>query len=267
MAACKDGRVKPSHRPPGAADVEAITLQFHPDWPHQGRTVIESMAEDRAYRSQFATGISNGGLTAFAGGERWSWESRLFEGRYDDAPPERRPLYGAWNRTASPYGAAIRFGSCYVRLRTEAVPRATFCFPDSVFEPQHVSDASLLRRLCRRADDADLDVLDDYVEAHVHGPVRFDKEVEAIVLDPCYVDTKVMEAAEVLGCRVELHPGFRASPADIDPGYRGADVHRLAHALGDELTPRVLGEAARSGQHDLQAIKHVWHCIARFGVR
>lgn len=49
-----------------------LTVQFHPNWPHQERTVIESMVADGVYRSQFATGISNGGL----GGDRWAWESR-----------------------------------------------------------------------------------------------------------------------------------------------------------------------------------------------
>ncbi|WP_202887251.1 DUF3626 domain-containing protein [Kribbella solani] len=44
-----------------------ITLHFHPNWPHKGETVIDSMATDGFYRSQFTTGISNGGLTAFQG--------------------------------------------------------------------------------------------------------------------------------------------------------------------------------------------------------
>ncbi|MGU3435096.1 DUF3626 domain-containing protein [Actinomycetes bacterium M1A6_2h] len=60
------------------------------------------MLADGAYRSQFATGISNGGLTAFPGGDRWRWEGRLFDGRYDDAVAEARPVYGAsrvsWRR-------------------------------------------------------------------------------------------------------------------------------------------------------------------------
>ena len=50
------------------ARMQAVTLQFHPDWPHAGGKVIESMAADGAYRSQFTTGISNGGLTAFLAG-------------------------------------------------------------------------------------------------------------------------------------------------------------------------------------------------------
>lgn len=250
---------------PAAARVEAVTLQFHPDWPHRGGKIIGSMAVDRQYRSQFATGISNGGLTAFPGGDRWRWESRLFSGKYDNLPATERPVYGAWNRRADPYGGAIRFGSSYVRLRPEAANRSTFCFPDSVHEPVDVGPATLLPRLCRMADDSGFDDLDECVEAHVHGPVRFDSDVDALVLDPCFIGTDVEEAAEQLGCRIEFHPGFRASPEDFDPEYRGAHIVDLARSLGDVLTPIIIGDAARSGAHPPQSIKQVWHCLARFG--
>lgn len=248
-----------------AACVTAITLQFHPDWPHNGGLVIESMAADGRYRSQFATGVSNGGLTAFPGGDRWRWESRLFGGRYDHGPVGDRPVYGAWNRRADPYGGAVRFGSSYVRLRPEAVSRATFCFPDSVLEPDEVADACLLPHLCRLADTSGFDDLDECVEAHVHGPVRFETDVEAIVLDPCFIGTDVHAIAGRLGCPIEFHAGFRASADDFDPDYRGPHIIELARALGDELTPSVVGEAARAGAHPPQEVKQVWHCLARFG--
>jgi hypothetical protein len=164
-------------------------VQFHPDWPFRGGKVIESMANDGCYHSQFATGISNGGLTAFAGGDRWRWESRLFSGRYDDSPAADRPVYGAWNRRADPYGGAIRLGSSYVRLRPEAVERSTFCFPDSALDPVDVGDAGLLPHLCRLADESGFDDLDDCVEAHVHGPVRFSSDLEGVVLDPSFAGT------------------------------------------------------------------------------
>ncbi|WP_425413812.1 DUF3626 domain-containing protein [Ruania albidiflava] len=64
--------------------------------------MLESLAADGVYRSQFATGISNGGLTAHPGGDRWRWESRLFAGRYDHSHPHERPVYGAWNRRGDP---------------------------------------------------------------------------------------------------------------------------------------------------------------------
>lgn len=250
---------------PSAARVAAVTLQFQPDWPHRAGKVIESMAADRHYRSQFVTGISNGGLTALSHGDRWRWESRLFAGRYDDAPPSCRPVYGAWNRRADPRGGATRFGSSYVRLRPEAVSRSTFCFPDSVHEPEDVGNATLLPHLCWMADESGFDYLDEYVEAHVHGPVCFGADVDALVLDPCFIGTDVEEAAEQLGCRIEVHSGFRASPDDFDPKYRGAHIVDLARSLGDELTPKMIGDAARAGVHPAQSIKQVWHYLARCG--
>lgn len=264
MSPAADGGAGDGVRAP-AARVAAVNLQFHPNWPHGATTVIESMAAAGSYRSQFATGISNGGLTAFPGGDRWRWESRLFSGRYDAVPAADRPVYGAWNRHADPYGGAVRFGSTYVRLRPGVVERSTFCFPDSVLEPVDVGDGTALSRLCRLADASGLDDLDEYVEAHVHGPVRFASDVEALVLDPCFAGTAVEAAADRLSCPVEFHPGFRAAPDAFEPEYRGPDVVELARALGDELTPAVLGDAARSGRYPAQAVKRVWHCLARFG--
>ena len=55
-----------------------VTLNFHPDRRVGGVLILEAMARDGLYRSQFETGTSNGGLTAHPGGDRWSWESRIF---------------------------------------------------------------------------------------------------------------------------------------------------------------------------------------------
>jgi hypothetical protein len=241
-----------------------VTLQFHPDWPFRDGLVLEAMARDGVYRSQFETGTSNGGLTAFAGGDRWRWESRLFEGRYDVGPAAARPVYGALNRRELPHGGSVRFGSAHLRLRPDVVERSTFCFPDSVFEPEHVGGPERLAELVALADAAGHDALDDYVEAHVHGGVLLARDVEAVVLDPCFRGTPVEAAALALGCPVEWHPGFRVATAGLDPAYRGAEYVALARSLGDELTPDVIGAAVRSGRHDPQALKRVWHYLARF---
>lgn len=244
-----------------------ITLQFHPDWPFRGETVIESLARDGRYRSQFETAISNGGLTAHPGGDRWRWESRIFEGRYDAAEPALRPVYGALDRRRDPYGGSVRFGSAHLVLRDHVLSRTTFCFPDSVFEPTVIGGPERIAELVALADGAGHDVLDDYVEAHVHEGVELARDVERIVLDPCFRGGAVHEAADRLGCPVHWHPGFRVSTADLDPGYRGPEHVALARSLGEVLTPVVLGAAARSGDHDLQALKRVWHLLARFGRR
>lgn len=164
-----------------------------------------------------------------------------------------------------PLRGSVRFGSCYVRLRPEVVERATFCYPDSTYEQGRVVGPDALALLCAEADWADTDDLDDYVEAHVHGPVRFDRDVDALVLDPCYAGTGHEAAARRLGCAVEWHLGFRVVADSLDPRYRGVEVIDLARRLRPVLTPDVVGEAARSGDHDPRTLKRVWHCVARFG--
>ncbi len=247
------------------SDAVRVTLQFHPDWPFRGRRVIDALADDGVYRSQFETGTSNGGLTAHPGGDRWRWESRIFDGRYDEARADARPRYGALNRRDDPYGGSIRFGSAYLRLRPEMLERSTFCFPDSTFEPTEIGGPERLEELCSLADAAGLDHLDDYVEAHVHGEVRPDRDAEAVVLDPCFRDGPVHDAATRLGCSVEWHPGLRVPTEGLDVDYRGPEFVALARSLGDELVPSVVGDAARSGRHDPQSLKRVWHLLARFG--
>lgn len=258
----------------------AIVLHFHPGWAAAGgRTVADALAESGTYLSQWVTGTSNGGLTARPGGDRWAWESRLFTGRYDAAPAAERPVYGAWNRRNDPYGAAPRFGSAYVRLRPEVLGRATFCWPDSVFDPEAVGGPERLAELCALADAgplepallpaaaADLpldDPLNDYVEAHVHGGVTLTDDVEAVVVDPSDLETS-WDVLDRWGVAVETHPGYRVTVDGIDEAYRGPVPVALARELGGDLTPARLGAAERSGRHDPQAVKWLWHCLARFG--
>lgn len=258
-----------------------IVLHFHPGWGFEDGTVLDAIATSLWYRSQWQTGTSNGGLTAYRGGDRWRWESRMFDGRYDDAPPQDRPVYGAWNRRDDLYGAAPRFGSAYLRLRPEVTKRATFCWPDSVYQPHAVGGPEQLAELCQLADSngadpgvfssapADLpldDPLNDYVEAHVHGGLSVARDVEAVVVDP--TDREEHAATlERLGCAVEEHPGYRVIADSIDSDYRGPVPVELARRLGGEITPARLANASRTGDHDPQAVKWLWHCLARFGRR
>jgi hypothetical protein len=246
----------------------SITLHFHPDWPHGDGLVIESMAADGTYRNQFVTGISNGLLAPAADSPRRRWEDRLFGDRYATAAAGDRPVYGSWSRRADPYGGSPRFGSAHFRLRRAVADRATYCFPDSTFEPDAFGGPDRLEDLCRRADAAGLDEpLDDYVEAQVHGGVLLGRDVEALVLDPCHATGPVRDAAERLGCPVEVHPGYRVSTASLPEGYRGPEPLALMRSLGEEVTPDRVALARRSGDHDPQVVKRAWHLLARFGRR
>ncbi|UQX02180.1 DUF3626 domain-containing protein [Streptomyces sp. RerS4] len=246
----------------------SITLNFHPDRATEGRAILTAMAEEGVYRSQFVTGTSNGGLTAHPGGARRQWESRIFGGAYDDAPDEDRPVYGALNFRHNPAGAAPRFGSAHFRLNPETLARSTFCYPDSYLEPESFGVADRMSLIALALAD-EQDALDDYIEAHVHAPVRLDRDVAALVLDPSYRDTDVEAAAAKLPCPTEWHPGYRLTVTELrrHPEYRGQEFVDLGSALAEDglLTPRILGDATRTGRYDDQALKRVWHYLARFG--
>ncbi|MFD7922050.1 DUF3626 domain-containing protein [Streptomyces sp. NPDC059740] len=245
-----------------------VTLNFHPDRLLHGRPILEAMAEDGVYRSQFVTGTSNGGLTAYPGGDRWCWESRMFGGAYDEAPAHERPVYGALNFRRKPAGGAPRFGSAHFRLAAETLARTTFCYPDSVLQPSRFgveARSGLVElALADRQDD-----LDDYIEAQVHGQVRPTCHAEALVLDPCYRGTAVEAAASGLGCPVEWHTGFRLTVEDLrrHPGYRGQEYVDLGARIAVDglLDPRIIGDVARADRYDAQAVKKVWHYLARYG--
>ncbi|MFE7031257.1 DUF3626 domain-containing protein [Streptomyces sp. NPDC057621] len=247
-----------------------VTMHFHPDRAAGDRPILSRMAEDAVYRSQFMTGTSNGGLTARPGGDRWRWESRIFGGAYDDAPGDQRPVYGALNYRRSPIGGAPRFGSSHLRLNAETLARTTFCYPDSSAEPADFGVAARCS-LIELAAAAKVDALDCHIEAQIHGPVRFDRDVEALVLDPSYRDTEVESEARRLPCPVEWHPGFRLGVSELrrHPSYRGPEYVDLGAdiAVGGRLSPKVIGDAARTGRYDLQDLKKVWHLLARFGNR
>ncbi|MGA8977990.1 MAG: DUF3626 domain-containing protein [Pedococcus sp.] len=257
----------------GPLDAELrVTLNFHPDRSVRGIPILRAMALAGTYRSQFETGTGNGGLTAHPGGDRWVWEQRIFGGAYDVAPGRERPKYGALNHRRRTVGGSPRFGSSHLRLTRDALARTTFCYPDSVFEPDLFATAH--RFELSTPADRDLatgvtDDLDSYVEAHVHGVVDLAQDVEALVLDPAFRGTEVERAADELPCEVEWHEGFRL---DLDtvrahPDYRGAHVVALAEELAVDgwLDPAVIGHAAATEQHDRQTLKQVWHHVARFG--
>ncbi len=247
-----------------------VTLNFHPDrLGPDGAPILDTMAEHGVYRSQFVTGTSNGGLTAYEGGDRWRWESRIFGGVYDGAPAQERPVYGGLNFRRRSVGAAPRFGSAHIRLTAAALTRATFCYPDSFLEPADFGVAGACDELIALALADDQDALDDYVESQVHEAVRFTSDVEALVLDPCFRGTHIEASALRLGCPVEFHGGFRLAAEELRGRgeYRGQEFVDLGLSLAVDghLDPAVIGEASRSGAYDQQALKRVWHLLARFG--
>ncbi len=247
----------------------SVTLHFHPDSMCGDLSLIDAFAFDGVYRSQFETKTSTGGLSAFRGGQRWIWESRMFGGAYDYAPAELRPKYGSLNYSLRAIGGSPRFGSSHFRLKPHTIKRTTFAYPDSHLEPTDFGCSWQMGLVAlARKNAAELDPLDDYVEAHVHGKIEINEDVEAIVLDPSYRGTQIERTAGKLPISVEWHDGFGLALDQLElcAEYRGQDVAEFLGCLdvGNVIRPFHLGEF-REGHTDPQLLKRAWHCIARFG--
>lgn len=246
-----------------------IAVHFHPDTGMDGRSALLQMLADGSYLSQFATGTSNGGLAGQGRGDRWLWEHRIFGGAYDDVDALDRPVYGALQVDRDPHGPAPRFGSAYLRLRVSCLSRATFAYPDSVFQPASFGTAEQMGLLAVMAGKQMADPLDRYIEAHVHGGVEVPADAEVLVLDPCYRGSELEAEARVAGLTVQWHPGYVLETdglmAHVD--YRGEEVAALGRrlAVDGRITPRILGQARGRREMDPQLLKKLWHCVAAFG--
>lgn len=216
-------------------DIARLTINFHPDrLLADGRSVIAALYEEGIYRSQFETKISNGGLTAFAGGDRDMWEAAMLGGAYQaqGVAGAERPKYGGLNLMNYDDGACPRFGSCHFRLKEHVLRRATLVFGDSASDPEDIGVingfepvlAGLLEEieahgnvLGRREVDVTTFVsallhpgdlrtcsfhrsqgraLDDYIEAQIHGKLRMAEDIDALIADPSFQNTATGELLE-----------------------------------------------------------------------
>lgn len=248
----------------------AVTINFHPDrFTAEKKPILQAIAEDGYLKSQFETGTSNGGLTAYVGGERWLWEQRVFDGAYDDASNSLRPKYGALNFRNYETGASPRFGSSYFQLKSNVSARTTFCYPDSYFEPEDFAVFNRVNPLIEKALASNSDLLDDYIEAHIHGEISVKDDIECLVLDPIFRASSIEQHALNLGVPVKWHNGYELSLEEMSryPDYRGYEYIELAKELAQNgrINAKILGLAVTKLGYDEQEVKKVWHYLARFG--
>ncbi|WP_063669191.1 DUF3626 domain-containing protein [Aliivibrio fischeri] len=250
----------------------SVTINFHPDrYTYDNRPLLLAIAEDGFLKSQFETKTSNGGLTAYVGGERWLWEQHVFDGAYENAPNKLRPKYGALNFRNYETGASPRFGSAYFQLKPHILERTTFCYPDSYFEPEDFAVSNQLKVLIEKASSSNNDLLDDYIEAHIHGEICIKDDIDCLVLDPIYRFSAVETHALKLGVPIKWHNGYELNFEEMSlyPEYRGPEFVALAKKLikDGNLDAKLLGLAVTELGYDEQDIKKVWHYLARFGYR
>ena len=253
-------------------NTSCVTINFHPDrFTSEGVPLLLAIAKDGELKSQFETKTSNGGLTAFEGGDRWLWEQRVFDGAYDSAPIHLRPKYGAVNFRNYSAGASPRFGSAYFQLKQHVLDRTTYCYPDSFFEPEYFAVSETLDTLINMAMSSSADLLDDYIEAHIHGTISLKDDVERLVLDPVFRATEIEQYALELGVPIHWHRGYQLSIETMRqyPDYRGVQFIEMARDIAQDgmIDARLLGLAVTERHFEEQDIKKVWHYLARFGYR
>jgi len=208
-----------------------IGLHFHPDRPNSiMKCVAETLLEQGIYKSQFETGISNGSVSAYPGGQRDLWEKRIFEGAYQLAGTtnNQRPKYGALNLMLHPDGPAPRFGSCYFLLSPKVSNRSTYTYLDSHQDPKekgtykefdmilaaileetflrdfaigesNLTPVRLVNHLLANLENPFVDPvnkeqnrnLNHYIEAQIHGDIALKDDVEVLVADPSFKGTHV----------------------------------------------------------------------------
>lgn len=247
-----------------------VTINFQPDRRTGGEWILDRLAREGRYQSQFETGHSSGSVPIDPECvERWQFEHDNFGGAYDDAPPIDRPKYGAVDFLHDGFGAAPRYGSAHLRPNRSVLDRATFCYPDSAAPGKQFGTARTFALIDRARADlaAGVDPLKVYVEAHIHGPLLLD-DCEAVVLDPSFRNTDIQVQADRLGIPLEWHAGFVVDCDTIraHPGFRGPEIVELACSLAHDgnLTPACLTPAAERGE-DPRLLRRVWHYLARFG--
>lgn len=264
-----------------------IDVSFHPDrMGASGDTVVADLLAAGNYKSQFETGISNGGLSAYKGGNRDLWEQRLFGGAYQEAGVcvSHRPKYGALNLMNYWDGACPRFGSCYFRLKPAVASRCSFSYGDSSTNPDDIVvmdefDAVLTALICDVADKHSalgangLNVesffeylartefssrawnspqppgrcLDECIEVHIHGAIELAIDVEWLAVDSSFYPTQCGEQLVELSKRYQFP--IHWNPAFELSTRRVPDDFRgpLMVPLAHRIAPDGLLNAAKIG--------------------
>lgn len=307
-----------------------VCFHFHPDRPlENGFTVVESLLESGVYKNQFETLISNGSVSAYDGGDRDLWEQNLFGGAYSfkNSDIKDRPKYGSLNIFFHGDGSSIRFGSCYFLLKPELSKYATFTYMDSHQNPdergtlsefndilsalmneityrdyalgeKEYSISKFIKYLSDEIHSAFYDPtkknnyrnLNHYIEAQVHCDISLEDDIDYLVIDPSFKETKIEKIIKELCIKYNIklfyHKGFNLDVNNVPSDFRGSsmsslakrtlefsknknenfvDAYKIGSAVNDLKfnTDKWLDRG--SYNEVLQELKFLWHVLVKFG--
>jgi hypothetical protein len=272
-----------------------VTINFHPDrFSNNGKTIIENLIEQGQYHGQFRTGTTNGGRSAYIGGDRFTWEQRIF---FDAYPRDilDRPKYGALNLFNHIDGASVRFGSCFFSLKREAINRCTFAYGDSHQNPttlctsdtfvgilaeifgEFLNKERILNRVLDPASTSKTEVLaillnscnelkdlgrnlDYCIETHIHGDVHLESDIDNFYVDASFQNTAIGTQAEALCKKYGITLGWipkRQIDADSIGGlFRGHKIPILVQKIEAILGRQGYINAEIIGQASRDSVLH-----------
>jgi hypothetical protein len=187
-----------------------LNVNFQPDkLTSSGKPLVDSFLGDASYRNQYETKISSGRLDPVLGGQRDGWEKNLFLGIYHSVPfnPAERPKYGTMNPARNATGGANNhYGDCHFVLKPGIRDRATFTpFDSGARDASVVGTADHFEHILNQYQpDGNIKAIMDvalgradhrtvqtypYIEAQIHGPLDFAKDVAEVVVDVRYKGT------------------------------------------------------------------------------
>lgn len=167
---------------------------------HFDTKLISKFNDDDHLRNLFEVNSSKGYSSTTV---RSEWENNLFNSIYNNSTPFERVKYGTINITNDKIGvsSAIGYGDSYLIMKDNIKLRTSLVFEDSSKKQIHIGSFKQFYHILYYLPDNDLKAILDaivynkdriytnfcyYIEAQIHGPIRFDRDVDLLVIDKKY---------------------------------------------------------------------------------
>jgi len=142
---------------------------------------------------------------------RKEWENRLFNNIYNKSKPFDRVKYGVLNVINDPNGVKCcsGYGDSYFLLQNTRL-RTTFASKDTSAVDVKLATAEHYNHVLLSYSDKELNagvgvaigrafctssaVIEQYKEVQIHGPLKLNTDIEAVVVNPKYKGNEKMEA-------------------------------------------------------------------------
>lgn len=172
--------------------------------------VLQFFVKDTHYRNQFETSRSNGTLD---NNVRVQWEDRMFDNIYHSSTGFDRVKYGVLNFMNDPMGvrSCYGYGNSYLLLRNVRL-RTTFADCDTGSNHAILGSCEFYGHILNKLTDSEMKDLHKvatgthlcvsnaahhttYKEVQIHGPIRFDRDVKALMVNPSHKGSQTEEMA------------------------------------------------------------------------